>query len=985
MAGTYDLAKQMEELKALSAYEFLTETEIPEIRATGVTMEHRQTGAKVFLLLCSDNNKVFTIGFRTPPRDSTGVAHIVEHTVLCGSEKYPSKDPFVELVKGSLNTFLNAMTYPDKTIYPVASCNDADFRNLMDVYLDAVFHPNLYREEKIFRQEGWHYELEDPAGELQLNGVVYNEMKGAYSSPDGMLERTVGETLFPGHPYAEDSGGDPDRIPELTYGDYLDFHSRYYHPSNSYIYLYGDTDMAEQLRYMDEAYLSAFSRREPDSRIPVPDQLEDFLERECEYSLSESESGENAVYYSYNLRVGGELDPVRYNAFQALSYVLMEVPGAPLHEAVINAGLGEDVYGGYANGIREPYFTVTVKNSAPEKKEECTRVLRETLKQLSEGGLDHEMLKAAINAAEFRAREADFGSYPKGLMYGIECFNSWLYDEDPCMHLKFDDLFRELYRKVDENFFETLIREDLLENRNGALVIMKPVRGLTEKKDLELKEKLARKVAALSEEEKEALVRETKELKAYQSEPSSPEELRKIPLLKRSDIARQAEKVIFEEKEEDGVKMIWSDVFTSGIAYVRILFDCTFLKEEEYPYLSLLKDSLGYIDTEQHSYAELSTLINRCSGGISFGMDSYADGSTGEDQVRLVFAGFGKVLYDRIPFALDTMREMLLSTKFTDRERLKDIIAEVKAGLKDRLTSSGHTAALVRAGSCLSRTSRFSDATKGIVYYHLLERLCADFDGEAEKTTRILQGLVKKIFTAGNLTVHLTSDAEGLEAFRKVFRGYRSGWPEAEQQVRTETFVPQVRKEAWTSASLVNYVARVGNFRNYGFQYTGVLRILKVLLSYDYLWNNIRVKGGAYGCSAAFGRSGMAGFVSYRDPKLLETDRIYEGIADYAAEFTADEREMTKFIIGAISELDIPLTPQGKGSRGLAAWYTHLTDEVIQREREEILDAVPEDIRALAPLLRAVLSDGVRCVIGNESQIRAAAEAFTEVNPLFTS
>ena len=983
MAENRDMKKQLEELKTLSAYEYLTETEIPEIRATGVTMAHRKTGARIFLLLCGDSNKVFTIGFRTPSRDSTGVAHIVEHTVLCGSEKYPSKDPFVELVKGSLNTFLNAMTYPDKTIYPVASCNDTDFRNLMDVYLDAVFHPKLYREEKIFRQEGWHYELDDPSGELRLNGVVYNEMKGAYSSPDGVLERAVGEALFPGHPYAEDSGGDPDRIPDLTYEDYLEFHSRYYHPSNSYIYLYGDTDMAEQLRYIDEAYLSSFERREPDSVIPVPADLKSFEEHVCEYSLSESESVENAVYYSWNVRVGAELDPVRYNAFQALSYVLMEVPGAPLHEAVINAGLGDDVYGGYANGIREPYFTVTVKNSAPENKDECTRVLFETLKELSEGGLDHEMLKAAINAAEFRAREADFGSYPKGLMYGIECFNSWLYDEDPCMHLKFDDLFRELYRKVDENFFEKLIREELLENRNGALIIMKPVRGLTEKKDLELKEKLAGIKASLTREEAEALVRATKELKDYQSEPSSPEDLRKIPLLKRSDITRQAEKVIFEEREEDGVKVIWSDVFTSGIAYLRVLFDCSFLKEEEFPYLALLKDSLGYIDTEQHSYAELSTLINRCSGGISFGMDSYADYSGG-DKVTLVFAGFGKVLYDRIPFALDTMREMLLTTPLTARERLKDIAAEVKAGLKDRLTSSGHTAALVRAGSCLSRTSLFSDATKGIAYYRMLERLCADFEGEAEKTEAILQGLVKKIFTAGNLTVHVTADAEGFEAFRNAFRGYRTRWPEAEQQAETETFVPQVRREAWTSASLVNYVARIGNFKNHGFKYTGALRILKVLLSYDYLWNNIRVKGGAYGCSAAFGRGGAAGFVSYRDPKLLETDGIYEGIADYAAAFSAEEREMTKFIIGAVSELDMPLTPQGKGSRGLSAWYSHLTDENIQRERDEILDAVPEDIRALAPLLRAVLSDGVKCVIGNEVQIRAAADAFTDVNPLFT-
>ena len=927
MSEVYDATKQITALKALPAYRFLTESEIPEIRAVGVTMEHVKTGARVFLLLSDDPNKVFTIGFR----------------------KYPSKDPFVELVKGSLNTFLNAMTYPDKTIYPVASCNEADFRNLMDVYLDAVFHPNLYREEKIFRQEGWHYEMESADGPLTLNGVVYNEMKGVYSSADGILERAVDEALFPGHPYAEESGGDPAVIPELTYGDYLDFHTRYYHPSNSFIYLYGNTDMAEHLAYIDREYLSGYDRRPVDSEIRLPEPLSAPVEKVVEYSISESESEDDAACLSLNIRVGGELDPLMYNAFQALGYVLLEVPGAPLHKALIEAGIGEDADGGYNYGIREPYFSVNARNTSPDRKDDFLRVVQETLEHLADGGLDHDMVKAAVNVAEFRAREADFGAYPKGLMYGIESFNSWLYDE---------------------------------ENPQRALVILKPVSGLTARKDEALKEKLAAAAAAMTREERERIAAETKALKDYQNEPSRPEDLRKIPLLKRTDIAREAEKIIFEEREEDGIPVIWSEVFTSGIAYLKLIFDCSTLSSEELSCLALLRDTIGYIDTESRDYAALSTLINLNSGGIGTGVDSYPDFHV-PGKVTLTANINAKVLYGKIGFALETMREMLLTSKLSDTARLREIVAEMKSGLRDRLTSGGHVAALNRAGSFLSEGAAFSDATRGIRYYRLLERLSADFDAEAEKLSGTLADLVRRLFTADNMRIHLVCDAAGYDAFRAAVRGYRKTWPETAVREDRRDFTPGIRREAWESASLVNYVARCGNFRDHGFEYTGVLRILKLLLSYDYLWKNIRVLGGAYGCSATFGRSGIAGFTSYRDPKLLETDAVYDGIADWAENFETDEREMTKAIIGTFSDLDVPLTPLTKGLRGLSAWYSHVTDEDLQRERDQILAAEPEDIRALAPLLRAALSDGAKCAIGNETQIRAAAEAFTDVQPLF--
>ena len=982
MSGKIDTAEQLERLRLLPEYRMDTCTAIPEIGAVGVTMEHRRTGARIFLLLCDDENKVFTIGFRTPSINSCGAAHIVEHTTLCGSRKYPSKDPFVELVKGSLNTFLNAMTYPDKTIYPAASCNEKDFENLCDVYLDAVFHPNFYREKKIFEQEGWHYEAEDADSPLTLNGVVYNEMKGAYSSVDGIMERAVNQVLFPGHPYAEESGGDPDNIPDLTYEAYLDFHRRYYHPSNSYIYFYGDLDMAERLTYLDREYLSHYDRRPVDSAIRMPVPFEAPVERVFPYSVSESEPEETSWYFSLNTRVGGELDPLLYNAFQILEYVLLEAPGAPLHDALIDAGIGSDVYGGYSYGIRDPYFAVTADHVSADQKDEFLRIVREVLKKLADEGLDHDTLRAAVNLNEFRAREADFGSYPKGLMYGIECFNSWLYDADPCMHLKFADMFAELREKIDEGYFEMLIRTRLLGNPNEALVILKPVRGLTEKKDETLREKLKKKAAGMSREKREEIARETKALKAYQSEPSPEEDLRKIPLLKRSDIGREAEHVIFEERTEDSIPVIASSLFTSHIVYLKLLFDCSSLSLEDLSRMALLRDLLGYLDTKEHSYGSLSTEVNLNTGGTAFSIDCYPDLESGGS--RRIFSAGAKVFPGKISFALRILREMLLETRFDDIGRFLDNLLEVRTGLRDRLLSSGHTTALNRAGSFLSEVMAVNDATKGISYYKFLEAFGRDQE-RAARAAADLRSLCGKIFTADNLRIHITADEEDYRSFAAALQGFRGTWPETADRPSAFEWKKLVRSEAWESASRVNYAARFGNFRDHGYPYTGALRILKLLLSYDYLWNRIRVQGGAYGCMANFGRSGNSGFVSYRDPKILETDQVYDGIADYAEHFTASEREMTKSIIGTIAELDMPLTPVMKGSRGLSAYYSHVTDEDLQKERDEILDATPKDINALAPLLRSVLSDGARCVIGNETQIRQAESAFTEIRPLVSA
>ena len=585
-----------------SAYDLIEKREISDLNSVGYILKHKKTKAKVVLLQNDDENKVFYIGFRTPPKNSTGVAHILEHSVLCGSEKYPLKDPFVELAKGSLNTFLNAMTYPDKTVYPVASCNQKDFENLMDVYLDAVFYPNIYKEKKIFMQEGWHYHIENPDEEIKYNGVVYNEMKGAFSSPDDVLDRTVLNALYPDNTYSNESGGDPDNIPELSYEEFLDFHRRYYHPSNSYIYLYGNMDMEERLQYLDEAYLSKFDYLEIDSSIEPQQPFEAPVYVEKQYSVTDDEDCEEGTYLSYNTCVSTSLDREKYVAFQILDYALCSAPGAPLKQALIDKNIGKDVYSIYENGIYQPYFSIVAKGANLSQKEEFEETVKSVLSELAQNGINKKALKAGLNYYEFRYKEADFGAYPKGLMYGLQALDSWLYDEmAPFTHIEANHTFKELKEKIETGYYEELIQEFLLDNPHKASVVVVPVKGLTSQKDKELAEQLQNYKASLSEEELNRLVEETNALIAYQSEETSKEDLEKIPLLQREDLRKEAEPFVMEKLSHGDIEVLFHDVFTNGVSYVKFLFDITKIDAKRLPYLGLLKTLLGYVDTDNYT------------------------------------------------------------------------------------------------------------------------------------------------------------------------------------------------------------------------------------------------------------------------------------------------------------------------------------------------------------------------------------------------
>lgn len=969
-------------LENMKAYELIQKEDLQDIRSLGLLFKHKKTGAKLAVISNDDNNKVFSIGFRTPPKNSKGSPHIVEHSVLCGSKQFPSKDPFVELAKGSLNTFLNAITFPDKTIYPIASYNDKDFQNLMHVYLDAVFYPNIYKEEKIFMQEGWHYELENKDEPLIYNGVVYNEMKGAFSSPEQQLFRSILNSLFPDNAYGVESGGDPNEIPKLSYEEFLDFHRKYYHPTNSYIYLYGDMDVEEKLNWINDNYLDNYDMAPVDSEIQIQEPFTEIKEVKQEYSLSEDETTKDNTYLSYNLVLNSSLDIETTMAMQILEYVLVSAPGAPLKQALLDAKIGKDILSSYDSNLYQTTFSIIAKNSEESKKNEFLQVIKETLRKVANEGIDNKSIAAAINLFEFKFREADFGAYPKGIMYGLQVYATWIYDDNkPFVNLDFD-IFESLKEKIGTDYYPKLVKKYLLDNSHGSVVILTPKPGLTTEVEENIKEELAAKKASMSEEEINQIIEDTKKLKQYQEEPSAKEDMEKIPMLSIDDIDKEVRSLYIEEREINGFPIIHHNVFTNGIAYLRLLFRIDNIPKSLTPYISLLSTVLGYIDTEHYSYSELSNEINIHTGGISNSILAFSKkGSTTE--YTPVFSIDVKVLYDKMDNAFDLLKEIISFTILNDEKRLLEIIKEIKSRTQMYLNSSGHSAAVSRATSYFSEVGRYNEVTTGISYFRFIQGLETDFDNVKIELIEKLEQLMHAIFRKENLIVSFTSDEEGIETLKGRLVPFVEQLKQEPVEKVTENFELRQLNEGFKTSGQVQYVARAGNYMDKGYEYTGALEVLKVILSYGYLWNNIRVKGGAYGCMCGFSRlNGNSYFASYRDPNLKETNEVYKGIYDYLKSFDADDRDMTKYVIGTISNIDRPLTPRAKGTNSLAAYMTGTTAEDLQKQRDEILGVSNDDIRGLAEVVKAILDSENICVIGNENKIEENKDLFTEVKQL---
>lgn len=966
----------------LAEYEILDEHRVEDVQSDGFILRHKKSGARIAILSNNDDNKVFYIGFRTPPEDETGVPHIIEHTTLCGSKKFPVKDPFIELAKGSLNTFLNAMTYPDKTVYPIASCNDQDFKNLMDVYLDAVFNPNITKYEEIFKQEGWHYELTGKDDELKINGVVYNEMKGAYSSPDEVLSSQIYRSLFPDNTYSKDSGGNPEYIPKLTYEAYLDFYHKYYHPSNSYIYLYGDMDVVERLEWLDKEYLSLYDYKKVNSEINKQPAFDEIKNVEAQYSITMDDSQENKTYLSYNRVVGDTLDEMLYQAFDVLDYALVSSPGAPVKQALIDAGIGDDVYGSYDAGILQPVFSFVAKNANASQADEFENIIENTLKEVVKTGINKEALLAGINSSEFKFREADFGQFPKGLLFGLNCLDSWLFDDmKPFIHLECLGTFAKLRKAVDTDYFEKLIQEYLLDNTHGSSVTVKPKRGLGNEREEALAKELSDYKASLSDEEIKKLIEDTEHLKKYQEEPSSDEDLRKLPMLTRADMKKNAMPFSNIEDELLDVKVVRHDIESNGIDYISFLFDAGDFAQSELGYLGFFTNALGLVSTEKYSYTDLANATNIYTGGISTGTASHPDI---KDRNNFVFKLEVKlkVLEKNLDKALELMEQMLLTSDFTDTKRLGELVAQIKARLQANLSSSGHLVAAMRSMSSFSRYALYQDELKGIAFYRSICHIEKELSESPKRVSDKLAAIAKKLFARNRMLISFTGNNEAYgnakPSLEKVIAGFDKMSAIGNQaEVHFNT-----AKEAFIDASQIQYVAKTGDFICEGYEYTGALRLLRIILSYDYLWINVRVKGGAYGCMNTFLRSGESYFVSYRDPNLSDTLDVYDRIPEYIKSFSPDERDMTKYIIGTFSALDTPMNPEAKGSRSLSAYLEGITYEQIQKERNEILNAQPEDIRRLADLVEAVLKKDSICVIGNENMIKESAGLFENIEKL---
>ncbi len=961
-------------------YKLIKEQELKDINSYGVLLEHEKSGAKIVLFKNEDENKSFSIGFRTPPYDDTGLPHILEHSVLCGSRKFPVKEPFVELMKSSLNTFLNAMTFPDKTIYPVASCNDKDFRNLMDVYMDAVLYPSIHEKEAIFKQEGWHYELESKEGELTYNGVVYNEMKGAFSSADGILGRESLNSLFPDTAYGVESGGNPDFIPSLTFEKFKAFHKKYYHPSNSYITIYGNCDMEDTLKWLDEEYLANFDKINVDSELTVQKPFAELKEKVVLYPVSAEQGTENKTLMSYNIALAPKTPMSDIFALDVLTQVLLQSAAAPLKKALLADKIGDVILGDFDSGVLQPVFSITTKNCNEEDKERFVSKIESSLKEYVKNGIDKKALQAAINNYEFKLREADFGGASKGIIYTINCLSTWLYDEnDPFSGFEYSKVFEFLKEKIESNYYEEVIEKYLINNSHKAIVIAKPSLDVQQEKEKQLKEKLANYKNGLSEKEIEDIIEATKTLKEYQAAPDTKEDLDKIPLLKKEDLSSEVAPISNIFNNDKNVKVLWHEFATNGIGYLRLLFNVKKIPAELVPYLGIFKTIFGKLSTEKYSYEQLEQDILINTGGIGSSVICPVS-NVGYTPYFVITASS---LFNNTQYVFEIIDEVINNTNYDMKDRIKEVLTMSMSATQQSLVGAGHAKAMTRALSYTEPSYYYSDTVNGIRYFHLLTDILKSYDEKYDDLVNKFKELSKYIFTKENLLVSFTGTEDGYKQLLGNVYSFNEKLTEKEVAEKIFEFIPEQKNEGFKAPIDVQYVALTGNFKKAGLPYTGVLNVFENIIRTDYLWKNVRVLGGAYGCMCGFGTDGSSYFVSYRDPNLEKTYDVYKGVVQYLKDFEATPEEMLKYIIGAVGSYDFPKSPSNKGFRSLMAYLCNKTIADFEFEKNQIINTTKNDIKGLVGYIDAILLQNNKCVIGNDKKIEAAKDLFKEEKPLF--
>lgn len=967
----------MEQVAASHGFTAVTSEPVGEVEGTVHLMCHAASGARLMFIENDDANKAFSITFKTPAADDTGVFHILEHSVLCGSEKFPVKEPFVNLLKTSMQTFLNAMTFPDKTMYPVASTNEQDLVNLMDVYLDAVFHPDIYRRPVIFQQEGWHRELEGEGEDTRLvvNGVVYNEMKGALSEPDSVLYDGLSAALFPDTTYRFESGGTPLSIPTLTYEGFLDNHRRHYRPDNAYIILYGNLDADRFLGFLDERYLAPLAAKERGPLAINPLGLQAPV-APAPVSVPMATAPENACA-AVGFVIGRAAERERIVATDILMDAIMGANESPLKRALLDAGIADDAIGYVADSVAQPFAVVSLRGARPGAAEALRAIVETEARRLAEGGLDRELVRAALSHAEFVMRERNFG-YPDGVVLAMSAMAGWLYsDDDPAAYLRFEDVFASLREKVEEGYFEALLRELFLDNDHRACAEVVPTESDEAAEEAEAAGE--REAAAELTEDEAASIREAvRALREAQEAPDAPEALETLPQLSRADIGEAPAEEMWEVGGCGPWRLIRHHLPCRGIAYAYRYFAMDGLAFDELPYATVLACVLGKLDTARHTAAELDTLVQAHLGNLGFAVEVHEDAEDRE-RLRPMFVMGSSALDEEVTWAAQLAEEVLRETDFSDTERIRDILGQRRIAMEQAFASAGHSAAMARVASYYLPAGVVREALSGVGFYRFLKELLAHFDERACELSAKLAELSRRLFTDGGCTLSFGGDEAALAAFRKASTPFGGAAAAAALVVPA----PEDKREAFVVSSDVTYTACGWDRRLLGESYGGAWLLASRILSYDFLWTEVRVKGGAYGAGFQTTRSGSSRFYSYRDPRIDETIERFRTSGDWLAGiFNPTESEMDGYVVSTVASLDAPAKARELLRRQDGLHFSGATLADRARVREEVCASGADDVRALAPSVDAIAGAGPVCCFGNGEVIRASGEGFNVVDLL---
>ncbi|MBU1101526.1 MAG: insulinase family protein [Bacteroidetes bacterium] len=945
---------------------------VKEVNAECYYFKHEKSGASLFKIASDDANKTFTIAFKTDPETDAGTPHIMEHSVLNGSKKFPVKSPFDVLSKTSLNTFINAFTGDDMTAYPVASKNEKDYFNLMDVYLDAVFNPLIYSDPRILKQEGWHYELTSKDAPVEYRGIVYNEMKGAYSSATRELGYHVQKNLYPNTNYQYSSGGYPPSIPTLSYKQFLDYHTKYYHPSNSHIFLYGNASLDKELEFIDREYLAGYENTNVKVELPLQESFDKMKNLSAYYPVTDGADTKDQTFLTLNYVTGLNTDTKLVYALDVLTDVLVNQESAPIRLALQKAGIGRD-YNSHYDDLQQVFFQIRATNANPEDKQKFIDIVTNTLKDVVKNGVDKAAVEGTLNRKEFNLREGNDAQ--KGLNYAFSLINGWFFADDPFLGIEYEKPLAELKQSIKDGYLEEVIQKYFLENTHILALDLQPKPGLEKEINEKSEKELAAYKASLNDEEIDQLVKETEELIAYQKEEDTPEALASIPMLEKKDINPKAEWYGIEEKNIDGVKLLFHENFTNNVVYTRFMYDVRVLPQELIPYSALLVEVLGSLNTENYSYGELDNALNTHTGGFSTFLNTYLE-KLSDDNLIPKFTVESKAMNGKLDKLVDLVSEIVNKSKLDDVERVKSVLVRHQARLDADVQQNGVYYAMRREKSYRSNDGMFIELTQGSEYYWFISDLAKNFDTESDKIIANLVKTAELLFTKENLIVGVTGSRDDFSNFNNELKRYVAAQPEGAANLNNWHFDLVQKNEGLETASKVQYAVMGGDYKKLGYEYSGKMRVLQMILSRDWLYNRIRVIGGAYGGFSRFSPNGSMFFGSYRDPNLDQTIKTYRETPQFLHDFKAEEKDMLGYIIGTIGGMDTPETPSQQGNIAMRDYFQKSTAADAQKERDEVLAVTADDIRNYEKMISDIVNENNFCVYGSEEIIKENEKLF---------